>query len=782
MAAFEGSYKSLLQGVSQQVARERLDGQVSAQQNMLSDPVTNLRRRGGAKYVTSQTIANVTHDTVCAFGTDISGKQLHVLLDVLTGTLRIYDAAWVLLQTFTNVPYLQAASSSSIRYTSVGNEMFLLNMTKVPAAGYTQAGPDPDKMGFYYVTSSAYSRTFDMTVTSSQGSVTVGYTTPDGAGTGDGDLASPTHIATQLRTLYNAANGSTTTGVVVAQRGPSLGFTSATATGVKITSSSSHVYVLPSNAQAITTISYLPPALPDNVSGIIVSVGTGRTPTYYQYNSDSWAECAKYGSATSITNMPVSIYYDYTLSTFVLDSSAYEGSLAGEDATGSNPLPPFVGYGISGIGTFQGRLVLLAGTYANLSASNLPRRFFRSTITAVVADDTISVGASANSSAVYHYCVPFMKDLLLFSDKYQALIPSGSAAITPSTATVVLTSNYNADMGACPVTIGRTMIFPATRSTDFVGLMEMLPSAYTDSQYISQDATSHLPKYIPGTCRFMASSTASNMLVVGSTGDTQALTVHEYMWDGDKKAQQAWHRWTFPYSIATAYFFGSELIIVMVNNGQAVIATVDPRVGLLTTAANRRPFLDLYYLTSITDNVVTIPAWMLALDADIASTLKLSYATGDLAGEAVGFTDSGDGTLKTVRSYPSGAVYIGVPYTSLVSPSAPLIKDANGVKISSNKLGILRYTVGTVGSYEFGVSVMDARGDYDATSDVPTLYWSSQELQLGVARNNGEDVSIVPCRTAADTTVLSIFTEGLGELNIISMEYTCRYNQKLRRR
>lgn len=41
----EGSYAPMLQGVSQQVAPERLPGQVQTQLNMLSDPQTGIRRR-----------------------------------------------------------------------------------------------------------------------------------------------------------------------------------------------------------------------------------------------------------------------------------------------------------------------------------------------------------------------------------------------------------------------------------------------------------------------------------------------------------------------------------------------------------------------------------------------------------------------------------------------------------------------------------------------------------------------------------------------------------------
>ena len=42
----EFQYPSLLHGVSQQTPRERINGQLTEQINMLSDPVTGVKKRG----------------------------------------------------------------------------------------------------------------------------------------------------------------------------------------------------------------------------------------------------------------------------------------------------------------------------------------------------------------------------------------------------------------------------------------------------------------------------------------------------------------------------------------------------------------------------------------------------------------------------------------------------------------------------------------------------------------------------------------------------------------
>jgi hypothetical protein len=134
-------------------------------------------------------------------------------------------------------------------------------------------------------------------------------------------------------------------------------------------------------------------------------------------------------------------------------------------------------------------------------------------------------------------------------------------------------------------------------------------------------------------------------------------------------------------------------------------------------------------------------------------------------------------------SFTEGPVYAGIPYRSSAAPTPPNVKDSNEVVISSNKLTILRYMVGTANSGEYEVSVVDSSSGGDlGTEIVPTLYWDSPELQPNQARLSTNSVAIIPCRTNAATTTMLLSTDGLQELNIVSLEFTCKYNQKLRRR
>lgn len=775
MSTAESAYKSLLQGVSQQIPKERLPGQLTSQLNMLSDPVTNLRRRPGVQYKYSRNWAGVDAAKVAGWFTDIAGTRVHVLVNCATGSLLLLDENHTELAIFDASTYLTTTNPNNIRAATVGDEFFLLNKEEMPTSTGSFGAFNPATGGFFYIVSGAFSRAYTVTLQDSGGTYTVAYTTPSGAGAGDAALSTPEYIATQL---YNSIAA---LGVFSVYRVSSYVFirTTGARTNLAINTSTGSAYLIASKQAYVTQAGSLPAQLPPEGAGFICKVGDYLKPQYYRYDATTtaWLECGAYGSPTGITNMPISISKDS--GGWYLDESDFEGRTSGDAET--NEDPRLLDYGITGIGTFQGRLVLLSGPMVRMSASNKPRRLYRSTITSVAADDPIDIGSSMNSSASYEYAVPFQKDLVLFSSAYQALVPSNNQVVTPTNATVVPTSSYATDTGASPVAVGRTMMYPAPRSEDFFGVMELIPSPYTDAQYVSQDSTVHLPKYFGGRCRFTASSSVAGMAMFAPSGDPRSLIVHEYQWDGDTKVQQAWHTWTFPYDIATAYFSNDVICMVFAQNNTLVMGCIDPRVGVLTFDAERRPFLDLYSTRTITDRIVTPPAWMLAFDPTILPTLQLAVPSGTLAGDKIGFEVDGS-NLKTVISFSSGSASMGIPFRSSFAPTPPIIRDYNDIAISTNKATLLRYILGTKNSSEFEVLVQDVNTDDAAATDVATLYWSSAELELNRAKYSTDATSIIPCRTNINTTTMEVFTEDSGELNITSLEYVLKYNQKIKRR
>jgi len=770
MSTFESSYKSLLQGVSQQIPRERLPGQLTAQLNMLADPVTNLRRRPGAQYLQHRAWADVDATKIVGWFTDVAGERMHVMVNVVTGDILLLDGALNELGLLNAGAYLQSDDISKIRAATVGNEFFVCNTDVQPSL--VHGGTTTSDGGFAYVVAGAFSKGYDIAVTWSGGTYNASYTTPSGASGGDAALSTPEYIATQLYNQLVSAGLST-----VYRVGPYL-FMSKTG-GVQVNTTVSTNYIIPSKNRIVGTAGNLPARLPPEAEGFVCRVGSAELPQYFKYNSAdlSWLEVGSVGSPTGISNMPISVYWNGTA--WALNSEDYEGRNAGDDET--NKPHEFCTQGITGMATYQGRLVLLSGPMVSMSSSGKPRRFFRSTVTSIIDSDPIEIGSAMNSSAAYSHAIPFQKDLILLSSAYQAVVPSNNTAINPRNATVVPTSSHEVDTTCPPIALGRTLMYAVPRSEDFFGVREMVPSPYTDSQYVSHDATPHLPKYMCGRCRFSVSSSVANMALFAPSGDLRSLIVHEYMWDGDQKVQQAWHTWTFPYDVATAYFAYDKVIIVFAQNDTLVVTRIDPRAGVLTFDAERRPYMDMWSMGDVVANSVTTPTWLTAFDPAAMAKINLTVMTGNLAGELVGASVDG-AALRTVRSFPSGTVGIGMPYRSSFAPTPPVVRDYQDVVVSTNKAMLLRYALGTKNSSEFKVSVLDHNSTDAGTFDVGTLLWSSKELELGRSLYSTDATNIIPCRTDANSTTVEVFTDGTGELNVVSLEYVLKTNQKIRRR
>lgn len=58
---------------------------------------------------------------------------------------------------------------------------------------------------------------------------------------------------------------------------------------------------------------------------------------------------------------------------------------------------------------------------------------------------------------------------------------------------------------------------------------------------------------------------------------------------------------------------------------------------------------------------------------------------------------------------------------------------------------------------------------------------NSKELTLGQTLRMDLATITIPCRTNADTTEVSLSTEGSMELNVLDISYILRYNQRRRR-
>ncbi|CAD5239047.1 tail tubular protein B [Klebsiella phage vB_KpP-Screen] len=780
----EGTIQSLLQGVSQQIPRERQPGQLGAQLNMLSDPVSGLRRRPSAEIVWESSIDNPGVDELFTEYVERGTDGRHLLINTNNGNWWLLSKNGKTIVNSGNDQYfVTTVGQTSIQTASIAGLTYILNTEMAPNTAVDNTGRiDPSTTGFFYVKSAAFQKRWNVTVTSGGADYSGDYTAPAaGSTSGNAEEVSGAYVAQQLRDSL-VANGLPAGNVSV--RGAYLFFYGLS--NCVVSSDAGDTYAGVSNQSRVDQEQDLPAQLPSQANGAMCRVGTASSETAwykFDYSTRTWSEVGAYGSITKITNMPRELAADDNII-----ARDWEGRLAGNDDNNQNPGFVENGY-ITGIAAFQGRLVLLSGSVVDMSASGLYQRFYRSTVTSLLDTDRISISSASAQDSVYRTAIQFNRDLVLFANSMQAVVP-GSVVLTPTNASISITSTYECDSRVTPVMAGQTVIYPNKRNNSYAGILELIPSPYTSSQYATQDATVHLPRYIPGRALQMQNSSVTNMAFVRMSGQRKNLLVYEFMWGGQDggKVQAAWHQWTFPYNILGVQALEDEVFLYLQGpspGNKLLILSMDPREGYNLGSEYTDAYSDLQTQVTVSGGVFTVPAVLRPVGwADTyKEDLILTYpANSPMGPTEVGLKDiAGTNQLSVVRGVPDGQYILGRRYNSTFTLTTPVLRDQNDKLVGSGHVRLLRLDVAVRNSGHFDVHVTDTPRDVDWSGELTGILMNSKELTLGQTLRMDLATITVPCRTNADTTEVTLCTKGSQELNVLDISYILRYNQRRRR-
>jgi hypothetical protein len=775
---FDGSFPSLLGGVSQQVPASRKDGQLSMQENMLSDIVSGLRRRPGVRALSVVSGFNPTATNVLSTYVEGIGGSYNVLINTTSGTMVVCALDGTVLSTAQH-DYLKASGANALRETNVAGTSWLLNTEQVPVPGpidTTKRNPVYD--GWFYIRTGAFNKNYQVRIEWGATPFEVNYTTPAGTDASQVLAASPDGIATELARLINSGGAG---GYMDAYRVGAYVFltrknkSAVDLTVTNTTTASGLSYMIASGSMTVNTTTDLPAKLPSEADGCVMAVGiSDLARSYYRWvhNRSLWVETGHYAACATLINMPIS--YSINLSgTIVITTQGFAGRVAGDDK--NNPYPAFLGKKVTGMASFQGRLVLLSGSTVNMSASTVSTNFMRSTTADLRDDDALETGSGSTAAASFDYAIQFNKDLVLIASTHQAIVPGGTVGITPKNALVSLIGRQTVDTNAAPVVVGRTLMYGIPTTASFFGVGELVPSAYSNSQYMPQGLTEHIPRYMPGRIRQICSSSTISTALFTSTTDYRGVLVHDYMWAGEERVHNAWHRWSFPADIASIHCARDQIMLTFCVGTALVICSMDVNSSRFITGGMTRPYMDLYGTVSVVDNKFTVPLHL--RDPAKIPRLVLTQAMGPLAGEPVGIqhVDAATWTCYTVRSFPSGNLFVGWSYTSAFAPTPPVLKDKNENVINTSKVTLTRYLMNVQSSGEFDVHVSDQSNmGYGIVASA--MHWSSRELGLNKPVVSGVGTVLIPCRSMAQTTSMVVSTVGVRELNVIDLEYTLRAN------
>lgn len=755
---YEGTYRSLIQGVSQQTPQERLDGQLGAQVNMLSDPVNGLRRRTGTKLHGRMNVPSGSKFELVQLG-----GEYYIQCVTPDGRLVIVRFTDMAVLHNTQYSYLVHTNKSTIRSTISRNQSFILNTEKVPnkaaTGGYTI---NPKGAGWIRIVSGAFSKQYTVSIT--QGTAaTLTYSVTTHASTAA--EATPEYVATTLATQMTADTNFTAS-FSVARSGTILAIQSNTVNDQLVLEvTGGDLYIQSSGAGVIRNKDTLPPTLPQLIDSYIQAIGLGSNLVYYQYDHTKrvWAECGAYETRYTIQNTPMYWYFDYSLSAIVVNTLNIQGRNAGDD--NNNPEPAFLGFGITGIGAYQSRLILLSGAYVCMSKSTDPTVFMRTTVEEVLDDDPIEISATSLSNSQFEYAIPFNKDLVLFSNTQQAVIPANSTVMTPKNAVIYPSTQAEASMAVKPIVAARSLYYAYQRGKDYYQIGEVIPNQYTDAQYNPQNLTDHLPLYAIGVCTGMAGSSTNNMVVF--TSDTNEVLVNQFVWQGDTRNIMGFHKWVLPRKVLDAAFLQEyNIFFVEDTDGNTLVLTTNTQLNQL--GSKPVPFLDIYQY--VQTNSTT-------------GGNKLQYIPqGNLVGVIYDEINSRHMEVAievlpdgTVTSTHQGTIAVGLRYTSLFTLTPPYLKDDNGKVLAGVKSTVQSFPLTFKGTGEFKYTVQDFLG---TASEVNTSAATWSEVNLGYTWVNSVSTTVIPCRAKLDSLACTIQTDKTTDLNLTTAGFVLRTAKK----
>lgn len=780
----DGSYASLIQGVSQQPAKSRLPGQHTKQVNCSSNPVKGLTRRAATRYVGSLfTGVNPQFYNFKTNGTNylltaVPGDLMVHKLDATAQSVTVASGTGTYIDT------------GKMAFADIDNNVYMANRTKTVAMkadtkAYVSTGT------IVFLLGGQYGRKYTISIDWSGTTISVTHTTPNGgSSTHINDIATDI-IATELTTLLTAdtifaANFTATrvSDVIYIKK-----TSTPTAEDFTVTVSDgdggTNMFAVNNSTKDVDKIPRYAP------QGYVIQV-TGDSSS----NADDWylefsVDKDETGSVPALgdgfgkegrwletvapnipylldtSTMPHILHYDESTNTFSFDAGDWAGRQVGDLETNENPT--FVGKSIEDLGYFQGRLVALSGSAVIMSRTDKPLDFWIQSATTSTDSDAIDIESTANGVEKLFRGIPHNRDFVIFADAAQFIV-FGRSSLTPDNASLVLTTSFEADLTANPIAAGRNVFFGIKYGV-FGGLREF----YTDgSQDIndSRPITQHVSTYIVGGVQQMAAtSNFDTLAVLGS--DPRKLYVYEYLWMDGKKMQAAWSEWITPYDIAYYFFVESRLYIVFKVGTSYHLEYMDLDVQN-DTGLDYPVHLDSKRTQTVsTTTTLTVDSKLPA--SQLIFVQGASSAHPGLQIPVVSTSES----VVTFASDVAGDIIYGIPYTSEVTLTQPMVKDADGIKIGSAHLTISKFLVNFEDSgFMRSIKTSDYRDDFIV--EYSTIRVGDPAFHIGEPPIKS-GTWIIPFRDNADNAELTLSTDSHLPLTITSVEWLGQYTKKGRR-
>lgn len=351
-----------------------------------------------------------------------------------------------------------------------------------------------------------------------------------------------------------------------------------------------------------------------------------------------------------------------------------------------NPDPTFIGDPIKNIFYYKTRLGFLTQQNIIMSKFSTFFDFYPDTVIDVLDTDPIDISAGSDNNVVNLIDVATFKDsLIVFSKEKQFALTTNGDPLTSTSAVLTPTTSYEVTDSFKPQMMGSNVYFP-TPKTKNISLMEYFVNA--DSLVTeAADVSAHCPNLIPNGILNMNSCLVMDMIFLHSSVDTNSLYTYKFYWNGDKKMQSAWCKWTFTDEILNYTCIESVIWFLFreASTDKLYIAKMELDTIEFTDGRPFRIHLDkLAKMSGTYNSTLNETTWISPYPTTNSSLVNLSSGM-----EVVEGVKADDGYSWSVTDdYSSEEMFTGIPYSSYFTLSKFYLKNGDGVAITDAKYQI----------------------------------------------------------------------------------------------
>ena len=698
MGVISRAIPTLLRGISQSSDALKQADHADIQDNADSNPVLGLSKRSGSQFlatVGSSTLGNVHIQTI---NRDANEQYVAIFSN---GDVKVFELDGT--EKTVNKPdgtnYLNTSNPRSVMKTvTIADFTFVVNTSITTAMDSAVSNSASNiTQAIIFIKQATSKTTYSVTVD--------GVTVTDDT-TGNDPLSTDT-VASDLAGGLNSG----LTGFTIARNGPVIHIKKNDGSNFSIDGNDSQgntkMTIIKDTVQQFTD---LPNVSPNGyVVEIVGDEGTDFDNYYVKFTTNNgnafeegqWSETVEAG-------IPFKFNYDtmpHVLirqadgnfrfarvdgDTYTISGTDFTLPKWGERVVGdlvSSPNPSFIGNKINNVFFFRNRLGFLAADNVILSTVSEFFNFFPETVISVLDTEPIDVAASHTKVAILKHAVTMGEKLILFSEQTQFVLSSSADNLTPSTANVLVQTEFESNAAAQPVGSGSSIYF-LTKKGSFAGIREYIISGGQQIQDAA-NTTIHVPRLIPSGIFKMAVSNNQDILVLLGTENPNKLYVNRWLYgEGFSKALNAWFTYTINSnrSILNVDFIGTDLILVIQEANGVTLEKIPFETNFREPNAEFEYHLD-HKVTEATSGVsvaynsatgistFTVPyrlrANMNIIGRYLASNETSTFVDAEgntktlVSGQALTTTNTSDGSTSTITAtgdFRNSKFIIGEPF------------------------------------------------------------------------------------------------------------------------